>query len=407
MTSVNLNSLQQPQHYQPQKYNGQTKTIQPKVHQPAPASADKAQQLLTKSIQQQLKEVLAGQGIKTDNLNPDEFTPEKVSDRILGFVQLGLQRAKADGADEAKLNSLFEAAKGGIEKGFKEAKELLDGLKLFQGKVEEDANKTLDLLHQGMDKLSANLSGQTATPASNDTGLTQLKAAEYASYERQDSLALEVKTRDGDIIKISFKQNAGAFQASSYQHNSDGVSLAQQRGSSATAGFDISIEGQLSDDEQQALAGLVEQVQGVSERFFGDDLKGAFKAATELGFDNQQLSGFSLDLQRSETSKYAQTYQKAAQPQANSTPIKALINAGNGFIDSFSAPKLQQILDSPRQTSTDLLNLLVQNDDRFQQLNDQLKQQADAALKQLTGGLTDALLSLNRPNAAITPTNTP
>lgn len=384
MTQVNLNSLSSsPAFLARAKTQPQVTTLKEPLS--APLKADKSQQLVDTSIRHQLEQVLEQYGVKLDKVDPQEFTPEKVSDRILGFVQMGLQRAKASGADDDKLQNLFNAARSGIEKGFKEAKELLTGLQQFQGKVEQDANQTLKLLNEGMDTLATQWFADPA-PAKTAPN-TAVKAAEFASFEQQNRLSLEIQTRDGDRIRLSFNQSSAA-----YQNSSEGQQLNLQRGREASAAFSLEIDGDLSESEQQALAGLIEQVQGVSERFFGDDLTGAFKAATELGFDSEQLAGFSLDLQRTQTKRYAQTYQTTQQP--SQSPIKAFLAAGEQFRQSFQQPGLADLLASPRQTATELLDLLVTQDSRFEQLTQSLQEQAQAALNELTHGFTDALLAL-------------
>ena len=65
----------------------------------------------------------------------NDYTPEKVAGRILGFIEQRLQSEQAAGADPSKLKGLLEQARSGVEKGFAEARKILDGMGVLQGKV--------------------------------------------------------------------------------------------------------------------------------------------------------------------------------------------------------------------------------------------------------------------------------
>ena len=94
-----------------------------------------------------------------ESLVPDDFTPEKVAERILSFITAGI--AGLDAEDPARA-SLLEAARSGFEKGYAEAKEILVGLGVFAGDVLENAEKTYVLIQQGLDKLEGILDSSDA-----------------------------------------------------------------------------------------------------------------------------------------------------------------------------------------------------------------------------------------------------
>lgn len=72
----------------------------------------------------------------------DAFSPEKVASVVLGFIEQRLHREAAAGADPARLQALMTQARDGVEKGFAEARKILDGMGVLQGKVAADIDDT-------------------------------------------------------------------------------------------------------------------------------------------------------------------------------------------------------------------------------------------------------------------------
>ena len=83
----------------------------------------------------------------------DEYTPEKVAGRILGFIEQRLQSEAAAGADPAKLDKLLSQARDGVEKGFAEARKILDGMGVLKGQVASDIDDTYKRIQDGFGDL--------------------------------------------------------------------------------------------------------------------------------------------------------------------------------------------------------------------------------------------------------------
>ncbi len=84
-----------------------------------------------------------------------DFSPEAVADRIVGFATSFFslyQQNHQDTPLEQQLNDFVDLVGGGVDKGFGEAKDILDGLGVFKDDVEDNANKTYDLIFEGFDK---------------------------------------------------------------------------------------------------------------------------------------------------------------------------------------------------------------------------------------------------------------
>jgi hypothetical protein len=89
-----------------------------------------------------------------------DFSPEATAERIVGFATaffpLYQQNHQGEGLEQ-QLDDFLDLVGGGAEKGFGEAKDILTGLDVFNGEVEENANATYDLIVSGFDKFKQNV----------------------------------------------------------------------------------------------------------------------------------------------------------------------------------------------------------------------------------------------------------
>jgi len=146
-----------------------------------------SQALLFRSAIDNLNEVLApelGENAIQNAAKQQDNSPEATADRILKF-STGLFDAYAaqhpDKDRETLANDFVDLIRGGFEKGFKEAADILDGLGVLQGDVESGINKTYDLVQKGLDDFLTSLlpkketeettagSGTTTSPTTGNT----------------------------------------------------------------------------------------------------------------------------------------------------------------------------------------------------------------------------------------------
>lgn len=136
-------------------------------------AGNQSQALLLRSAIERINELLAptlGPDALQAKLS-DDNSPEATAGRILSlstgfFDAYAAQRPNDDPDQVAK--DFVELIRGGFEKGFNEAKEILQGLQVFSGDIESGVMKTYELVSQGYDDfLASKLSGgqQTAEPA--------------------------------------------------------------------------------------------------------------------------------------------------------------------------------------------------------------------------------------------------
>lgn len=95
-----------------------------------------------------------------------DVSPEATAGRILSFSTglFSLYQEQHPEMDEGEqVESFVDIIGGGIETGFSEAKEILEGLGVMEGKIAEDISTTYDLVLQGLEAFKAQFDSSPAT----------------------------------------------------------------------------------------------------------------------------------------------------------------------------------------------------------------------------------------------------
>ncbi len=292
----------------------------------------------------------------------DDFSPEAVTDRILGFVQQRIEKERANGASEERLQSLMDQAREGIEKGFAQAKDIIVEQGIFTDEVKDNYLATVSQVQQGLDELENNLFSQpeeapaapvnaSSSSAPQSAAQTTRAASESLYYNQSRSFDMQVKTRDGDLVTIKVNGEE-SFSSSAFAASADGVSVsgfdAQYSNSSS---FSFSVEGELDKDELAALNDLFSQVNDVADNFYGGDVEAAFGQAMDVGYDASELAGFAVNMRRTEVvavrqayaevSRYGQANNGGAAPAAQENPLQSVMDKLTDF-----AGKVQEARNS-------------------------------------------------------------
>ncbi|MTW20964.1 DUF5610 domain-containing protein [Allochromatium palmeri] len=299
-------------------------------------------------------------------LDPNEYTPEKVADRITSFVAMGLENARARGKSEEEIQSLYESAVRGAEQGFKEAKDILSNLKVLEGNVAEQVGATEKLTFEGLAKLSPNQPKTETTGAPAPSTTSGVAVAER--YQQAEDFSLKLKTRDGDEVEISFSRNFDAQSSFAVSQDGEGNSAAvMDISQSEKTGYLFSVKGDLSEDELKAIQTLVQDVGNLAKDFFGGDVQKAFEQAPDVRFDSSQLASMNLTMSRSESYSAARAYegtQKLAAPEQENAG-RRLGHMMRELRDSVERPELD-FFSQPDQAAGQILQGLVEQDGRFQ-----------------------------------------
>lgn len=91
--------------------------------------------------------------IQTAYDNQVDVSPEATATRIVslatGFFH-AFQQQNTDLAPEESLDKFMSIISGGIENGFKDARDILDSLSVLDGKIATDIDSTYDLVQEGL-----------------------------------------------------------------------------------------------------------------------------------------------------------------------------------------------------------------------------------------------------------------
>lgn len=366
----------------------------PATHsQPVGRNAADAQATLANRLAERLG---LAPGALADKAN--DYTPEKVAGRILGFIEQRLQSEEAAGADASKLKGLLEQARSGVEKGFAEARKILDGMGVLQGKVASDIDDTYQKIQDGFSDLDKRFN----PAATSNTGSAAVAAYSERFAAQAETFDMQVTTRDGDRLRISIAQASANWSQSSVAASSNGNGSAlvasSQSGSLQIGAWQVSVEGELDEEERGALEKLFSQVQELSDKFYSGDLSGAFDRAMALDMDGEQLASMSLRLTQTTVRQATDAYSAVAQDggQAASAVNGSLIDYAQGLLDALRSANEAVEEGQGKSSLLDLLKGGFSLDERFD------TGRLDKA-EQLNSRLLDGLQSLLDPKALISP----
>jgi hypothetical protein len=84
-----------------------------------------------------------------------DTSPEATADRIVGFATAFYQKYSEQNPDmpeEERLDKFLALVGGGVDKGFEDARGILDGLGVLEGKISDDIDSTYSLIQEGFAK---------------------------------------------------------------------------------------------------------------------------------------------------------------------------------------------------------------------------------------------------------------
>ena len=304
----------------------------------------------------------------------EPLTAEKVANNILGFIERRLRLDQADGASQEELQARLEAGLSGFKKGFAEAEEKLKALDMLSPEISADIGKTYTLVTDGIDKLREQLLGsglpQAEPPVASppvEAG-SRLNAFAQLDAARARDFSFELTTREGDRVRINASASQSFGMAYNAAANGGSSSVALEGNYSASQSFSLDIEGELSDEELEAINALLGKVNDLAADFYAGDMESAWNQALNLGFDQHQISEYSLSLTQVEVqvveAGYAVVGAEAGLPPA--------LTAAQGFMKSFlEALDLVSIFPEPLELleqvvdGIDSLHSEQQGDRRF------------------------------------------
>ena len=229
------------------------------------------------------------------------FDVDAVIDTVMNHISKRIDNARDNGASDEDLQSMFDAARGGVEKGFSQAREQIDAINKLNEPLAEKINNAEEGIYKGIDDLS----NQTFKPQDVEITPRKLDSVEYVkAYERtQNNFEFELTTKEGDVVKISAMSDKESFQQALLAQVDGSEVYANYSEENNTSGFNLQVKGDLNESEMAAIEDLMAQVNKLAEEFYTGDLGTAFDMAMELTSDADQIAQFSLDLKQNYMSK--------------------------------------------------------------------------------------------------------
>ncbi|MBH0001030.1 DUF5610 domain-containing protein [Pseudoalteromonas sp. NSLLW24] len=282
------------------KFNNKADIQQPTITSPQDSYQQRGRELAAKVLGDKMVEQL-GLPIAEKKADKPLFDFDEIVKNVLDFVSSAVNKAKANGADDEKLKDMLGDARKGVQIGIDDAVDELKGTGVFNDDMEEGINKSKEGIYNGLDKFEESLFNPQ--PAS-----VNISQAQYVSMT--SNAEYKFTTAEGDEVSISFADAFESQSASGYQQNSNSESFASSSSQSRQVSFSMSVNGDLNEQEQEAINAMMEDLQDLSKTFFGGDLDEAFEQAQELSLDSDQLVAFSMDLRQTKTIATVKSYEE-------------------------------------------------------------------------------------------------
>jgi hypothetical protein len=325
----------------------------------------------------------------------DKKGADDVAQTMLDHIQRGLDQLRKSGASEERIQQRLEAAKEGIAKGYDQAEQQLDDMGLLDDDLKAEIAQGRSLIDAGLEQLATTAVKTTAvkTGATDEEGISTKmpsfnNSSRFSSQaSQQNSMSLELMTKDGDRISLSFMQSASTFSYGAQE----GHQLITAAGFEENLAWQMDVVGNLDEGEQEALSNLLQNVEKLSSSFFSGDLGGALEQAMQLGFDGNELASMSLNLRQESFSSVSRAY-NSVQPQLPTPELESLSSGLLAYNENYlSALEQAKSFADPETLLNDLVDQLFPDDhlkDIFQAYNQGLQSavegRADLMSKLLT-----------------------
>jgi hypothetical protein len=299
----------------------------------------------------------------------DKKDAQAVATTMLDFVQRGLDQLRSRGADDSRIAQRLEAAKEGIAKGYDQAEQQLKDMGLLNDELKAEIDQGRDLINLGLAQITSGHYEKNSQNSEVSSDMLAPSSSRYSSQSsQQNSMSLELMTKDGDRISLSFKLSAQSSSFSEQQGNQFMTAAGFEQGTE----WQMDVIGNLDEGEQAALTSLLQGVEKLSSTFFSGDLGGALEQAMKLGFDGNELASMSLNLRQESFSSVSRAY-NSVQPKLPTPELENLSSSLLGYNDNYlSALDQAKSFADPETLLTALVDQMFPDDnvkDIFQAYN--------------------------------------
>lgn len=297
------------------------------------------------------------------------FDFEAVAENVMAFVSSSIMAAKERGESDEYIADMFSQAQQGVNQGIDEALSELEELSLLNEELTTGIEKSRNLIQEAIIKLQEELLppaikesekgdevNTLATSVSNVASTYSAQSINERFISNNNSSDLTITTADGDKVTIKFSnlnEKYSLESASAEEYERFDASYKE-------VNFSYTLEGELDDGEIAAIDDLIKQISALEKEFFHGDINKAYEKAQTLGINDEELTGFTLDLQQTQTVYASKQYQEvsalADQNQVDpGKEIKQLL----AFMESLN--KLQEKSQEVLGENNAQLSLLVES----------------------------------------------
>lgn len=326
---------------------------------------------------------------ETKRFSQQDFSPEAVASRILGFVGNYIEKQQQQGADDERISSLLDLAQSSIEKGLGLAAEKLSSLNWLTQDVQTGIDDTTARLNDGMTAM------REAFLGTKEVSQTEAVAA---SYERSDAAELTLTTQEGDQVTLNMYALSSSAAGVAKVNQNGQQTMASFESTSSRFGFEFAVTGELNDNEQSAISDLVNSLGKTAELFFSGDVQGAMEQALRSGFNSEQLASFTMALQTDQTMKASQVQTAYSRGNGNKAVTEPLVDYRKALEQTME--RASNILEDYRASVADVMSNLSE----MQQRQDEARARVADILdfnNKLIGKLS-ALIEAQTPTSAET-----
>ena len=282
-----------------------------------------------------------------------DFTAQAVADRIVNFVTSSITNTTDNEAD-AKF--MLQQAKEGIEQGFSEAGDILSSLGKLTDGIKTQMAETNSLINQGLDKFEQSLS--LAPQISPQAKMVSLAGVVSSQFQQHNGASIEIMTQDGDKISVNYSSMIKSASSTQYSTNGQSSFASYESHNESSMSFQFTVQGDIDAGEQQAIDDLLSDIGDLAGRFFSGDVQAAFNSVLELGFDSEELIGFSVDLKQKTKTQFVEAYQYTEQvtnPATVASGPGPAIDVLSQLEDLLTKTKNMALIEQPENTIKSML----------------------------------------------------
>ncbi len=301
-------------------------------------------------------------------LNANDYSPEKVASRISNFVAQGLEQARARGASDETISRMYQDALSGVEKGFKEATDILKELDMLSPQITVTIDETKDLTFAALADIA---------PANDTAPIQQTSISAAERYSKAESFSMDVMTRESDKVSIRFSSEASETASLGVYSDNQGDALSFGLNRAASSSYSFSVEGDLNANELDALTGLIQDLNLIAEDFYGGDVQEAFNQATELEMDKSQLMNLNVTMTQSASYAAVAAYEQVQQMNNPLGEGGQLLGQMLNNFDQFTSNPALGFLQNSSLFGVDLLDSLIHQDIRYKDADEESQNKLD------------------------------